>query len=120
MSNRIVNVELVQQRATPAVAELWVVVTPERVTPATEVRGKLVGPRCRGVTTVEVAYPFRPVVRTDDAGDLGLTCTAVVPEPNLWTPTTPFVYEAIVELWQDGARCDRRECPTQFQSRGAS
>src|SRR4051812_39075184 len=84
-------------------AEAEVVVRVELDGPAAgaEVRGKLVGPMCPGVSTVEVAYPLRPV-----PGDSGLSLRAVVPEPNLWTPAAPFRYEARVELWADGARVD--------------
>src|SRR5207248_274396 len=112
MSNRIVNVELVQKRATPAVAELWVVLTPERLTPTTEVRGKLVGPHCPGVTTVEVAYPLQPAPQTPGT----VTRRAVVPQANLWTPATPFEYEVTVELWQDGERSDQRSVTTRFKT----
>lgn len=113
MSNRILNVELTPKRVTPAVAELWVVVTADQVTPATEVRGNLVGPKRPGVSTVEIAYPLREVERTVSA----VTVRAVVPEPNLWAPAAPFEYEVVVELWQDGERCDGRSVTTQFQRR---
>src|SRR5262245_54539932 len=116
MTNRIVNLELIQKRATSAAAELWAVVTPERLTPTTEVRGKLVGPRRPGATTLEVAYPLRPVPGVADA-DRTLTRRAVVTEPNLWSADAPFEYELTVELWQEGVRCDARSVTTSFKSR---
>lgn len=84
-----------------------VMVEPTKVTPAEAVvtvrveadgpvRGRLVGPYLPGTTTVAVAYPLRP--RSDDP----LTLTAVIPEPNLWTPTAPFRYDGSVEA--DGER----------------
>jgi hypothetical protein len=31
---------------------------------------------------------------------------AIIPEANFWTPRTPFLYHAVVELWQGDQRCD--------------
>jgi hypothetical protein len=31
----------------------------------------------------------------------------IIPEPSLWDPETPFLYEGPVELWEDGQRCDQ-------------
>jgi hypothetical protein len=72
------------------------------VTPATELRGRLMGPRCPGVSTIEIAYPLRPLSAEGNT----LTARVLIPEPNLWTEATPFVYEGPVELWQDGQCCD--------------
>jgi hypothetical protein len=106
MSNRIQRVEVRDHSLTPAEAEIWIAVIPEVQTPATEVRGRLTGPRCPYATTVEVAYPLRPFPRPP--ADLpGLAVRVVVPEASLWEPTCPFLYEATVELWQDGRRCDQ-------------
>ena len=112
MSNRILNVELLPKRATPAVAELWIIVTADQVTPTTEVRGKLVGPRHPGISTVEIAYPLRETERSGST----VTVCATVPEPNLWTQEAPFVYAGVVELWQDGVRCDHCPFTTSFKS----
>jgi len=57
--------------------------------PAAEVRGRLMGPRCRFATTVEVAYPFRQMEPSVYA--------AVIPEPSLWEPGCPFLYEGPIE-----------------------
>ena len=108
MSNRLRRVTAGLRRLSPAEAEIWVVIEAEEVTPATEVRGRLIGPRCPGVTTVEVAYPLRPLPRHPD-GLPPLTRRVVIPDPSLWEPQRPFVYRAVVELWQDGARCDQAE-----------
>ena len=108
MSNRLRQVNVQVQRLSAAEAELWLLVVAERVTPATEVRGRLVGPRCPGVTTIEVAYPLRPFPRPPE-GVPPLSRRAVVPEPSLWEPERPYVYRAVVELWEDGQPCDRAE-----------
>ncbi|MFO0850230.1 MAG: hypothetical protein U0871_16985 [Gemmataceae bacterium] len=86
-----------------------VTVEPTKVTPAEAVvtvrveadgpvRGRLVGPYLSGVTTVAVAYPLRPL--SDDP----LTLTAVIPEPNLWTPDAPFHYTGTVEAGGEVSR----------------
>ena len=109
MSNRIVRVEVTTRRLSPVEAELWVAVEAEALTPATDVRGRLVGPRCAGVTTVEVAYPLRPLPRPPE-GLPPLTRRVVIPEPSLWEEKTPFVYRAFIELWEGDERRDTREC----------
>lgn len=105
MSNSIRRTTVEVRRATPAEAEVWVVAEPEEVTPATELRGRLVGPRLPGRTTVEVPYPFRPAPGAAGSPRT-LAVRVVIPEPNLWTEAAPFVYEGPLELWQDGRRCD--------------
>jgi hypothetical protein len=101
MTNRILQVELLTHRAIPAAAEIRIRVTAEYVNETTEVCGRLMGPRCPYATTVEVAYPFRSLPGP------GLAARAVIPEASLWDPTSPFLYEGVVELWQDGQRAAR-------------
>ncbi|MBM3993169.1 MAG: hypothetical protein FJ303_03290 [Planctomycetes bacterium] len=59
-----------------------------------EVRGRVMGPRCPGVTTIEVAYPLQmlahPVYRV------------LIPEPALWSADRPLVYDGPVEFLYDG------------------
>ncbi len=57
MDNRIRQIEVRDRSLIPAEAEVWITVTPEHHTPTTEVRGRLMGPRCPYASTVEVAYP---------------------------------------------------------------
>ena|SRR5947209_622209 len=117
MSNRIESVELVQRRVSPLEAELWVVVTAAHVNAGTELRGRLTGPVCPGVQTVQVAYPLRPIPRPPGHPENALVGRVVVPEPNLWSPETPFTYQVFVELWQDGAKCGQSQLGTGFRSR---
>jgi hypothetical protein len=107
MNNRILHVEIRDHSVIPAQAEVHVAVVPERRTPATEVRGRLMGPHCLYASTVEVAYPLRPLPRPGPGGPPErLTLRAIIPEASLWEPESPFLYRGPVELWQDGRRCD--------------
>jgi hypothetical protein len=105
MTNRIIGVSVINHRLDPHETELRVHVDVENLTPATEVRGRLVGPRSAVSSTVEIAYPLREVERSSNQ----VVLRVVIPEANWWQPETPFLYEGPVELWQDGQRCDRRE-----------
>ena len=105
MSNRILRVQVRDRSLDPAQAELWVVAEAERVTPTTELRGRLMGPRCVYAATVEVAYPLRPLARPPESVT-GPAARVVIPEPSLWDPEGPFVYDGTVELWEGGVRCD--------------
>ena len=105
MNNRIRQIEVRDRSTVPAEAEVWITVVPEQVTPATEVRGRLMGPRCVYAATVEVAYPLRPLPTPSERGALAFRI--VVPEPSLWDPMSPFLYRALLELWENGQCCDR-------------
>src|SRR5438552_150223 len=106
MTNRITRVEIRNHSLTPAEAEVWVTVHAEAVTPATEVRGRLMGPSCAYSSTVEVAYPLRPLAHPP-ADVPPHTMRVVIPEPSLWDPESPFLYRGPVELRQDGRPVDR-------------
>jgi len=98
-----------EHRLDPAEAEMWISVYPEELTASTEVRGRLMGPRCRYSTTVEVAYPLREWKRAYEKEDVPhLSMRVIIPEPSLWDPESPFLYEGPVELWQKKERCDQR------------
>jgi hypothetical protein len=94
------------RRLTPAEAEVWIRVEVEGATPTTEIRGRLMGPRCPGVTTIEVAYALHPIASSADVPTAVRFVRALIPEPNLWTAETPLFYEGVLELWQDGRRCE--------------
>src|SRR5438105_3300765 len=106
MTNRIRELRLHDQLDDPAEAEAWLSVIPENITPTTEVRGRLVGPRCHYASTVEVAYPVRPFVRRPP-GLPGLAARVVIPEASLWEPESPFLYQGPIELWEDEQLCER-------------
>jgi hypothetical protein len=110
MTNRIVDIDVRTHRISSAAAELWVVVTAERTTPGTAVRGRFVGPKCPLSSTVEVAYPLQSFPhRPPDLPPIAMR--VVIPEPSFWEPECPFVYDGVVELWQDGERCNVRQVP---------
>jgi hypothetical protein len=53
---------------------------------------------------VEVAYPLRPSPRIP--ADLsGIARRVVIPEASFWDPSSPFLYLATVELWEDERLC---------------
>jgi len=103
MSNRIRHIQIDNICLVPAEAELRLGVELEQVTPATEVRGRLMGPRCPYSSTVEIAYPLWPA-RDSEPGQLAYR--VIIPEANLWDPVSPFLYEGPVELWEEGRRVD--------------
>lgn len=108
MTNRIHFVGLTHHVTDPTLAEVWVTLCPERLTASTELRGRLTGPRCAYSTTVEVPYPVRERERLEETEERPhLLGRIVIPDPCLWEPQTPFLYEGVIELWQDGQCCER-------------
>jgi hypothetical protein len=83
-------VELTTHRLDPVEAEVRAV--------GDVISGRLMGPHCQYASTVEIAYYFRPVA--------GGACRAIVPEPSLWEPQTPFLYHALLDL-RGGAKLSR-------------
>jgi len=94
---RICRVTVEPVRVTTASAELRVVVECDGPAAGAELRGRLVGPRCQGVSTVEVAYPLRQE---------GPAFRVVIPEPNMWSAAAPFRYDGRVEVWVGNERVD--------------
>src|SRR5262249_36609476 len=105
--NRIRQIEVRDRSLVPAEAEVWITVTPECQTTTTELRGRLMGPRCPYAGTVEVAYPLRALPPDRAVESPGLTKRVVIPEACLWELESPFLYQGPIELWQDGQRCDQ-------------
>jgi Glycosyl hydrolases family 2 len=103
MTNHIRDIRITQPKWDPARAELLVTVTPDEKTPTTEVRGRLMGPRCLYSSTVEVAYPLRPTSQPV-AEENAITMRVLIPEASLWEPQCPFLYEGHLELWQEGTK----------------
>jgi hypothetical protein len=107
MSNLILRMGVQDRSLAPAQAEVWITVVPARLDAGTEIRGRLLGPRCTWAGTVQVAYPLRPLQPGVSLAGEGLTRRVVIPEASLWEPESPFLYEGPIELWQDGVCCDR-------------
>jgi hypothetical protein len=124
MDNRIRRIIVQTIQPSPAQAEVWITVVAECQTAATEVRGRLMGPRCPYASTVEVAYPLRPLSPSQQAIEpAGLTRRVIIPEASLWEPQCPFLYEGPIELWQDGQLRDQAVvrhglCCVQLKDRG--
>jgi hypothetical protein len=104
MSNSIRRIEVRDRSLAPIQAEVWITVVPERADAGTEVRGRLMGPRSAYTSTVEVAYPLRPLAPGVSDAPAGITRRVVIPEATLWEPDRPFLYHGPMELWQDGER----------------
>src|SRR5690349_13797810 len=97
----IPRVEVLNHILNPAEAELWITIAPNDLLSDGEVRGRLVGPRCQYATTVEVAYPLRPLSgHLKKPGDL--SARVIIPEPSFWDPVSPFLYQGSVEVWTGG------------------
>ncbi|HYT95227.1 MAG TPA: hypothetical protein VEL76_41300 [Gemmataceae bacterium] len=105
MAGAIGSVQIQQHRLSPMEADLRIIVEVDEPTGA-ELRGRVHGPKCPGTETIQLAYPLRPVATSEGAADQFLAARVVIPEPNLWTQETPFVYEAVVELWRNGRQID--------------
>lgn len=105
MASQIRHIEIANVSLVPAQAELRLTVELDQINPTTEIRGRLMGPRCQFSSTVEIAYPLRPLAQTDP---LRLSARVLVPEASLWDPVSPFLYAGPLELWQDGQRLEQR------------
>src|SRR5437879_11187839 len=103
MLNRIHEICIVNRRLDPTETVLNIALEVDNATPTTEVRGRLMGPRCAYLSTVEIAFPLREVERNDAY----LLMEIIIPEPSWWEPKSPFLYEGPLELWQDGQLCER-------------
>jgi hypothetical protein len=101
--NHIRSLHLEIQTLNPAEADIRFHVAVDGAADRPALKGRLVGPRCAYASTVEVAYPLR---ETPAAEPNRLSMRAVIPEPNLWEPACPFLYEATVELFEHTKRLD--------------
>ena len=117
MTNQINDIRIRVQRLDATVAEMLITVYPDRVTDGTRVHGRVTGPRCAHATTVEVSYALRENSRhLDNEGDPCIRSRVVIPEPNVWDPISPFVYQCRIELWQDDQCCDKAEREIQLKA----
>jgi hypothetical protein len=104
-SNRLHTIDHYKLTVSPAEVDIWFRAVVQRVTPGTEVRGRIVGPRSLFAETVEVEAPLRSV-NYKEKGQVVLIARTAFPKPGFWDPQTPLLYRVVVELWQDGQRCD--------------
>jgi hypothetical protein len=102
MTNRIRNVTVMNHRLDPHETDLRILVEVEYLTPTTEIKGRLMGPRNVHAATIEIAYPLKEIERGEQ-----ISLRAIIPEPSWWEPKLPFLYRGPLELWQDGAFCER-------------
>jgi len=91
---KIVALKFEIVRATPAVAEFLAHVELDALATDCDVTGHATGPRCAGVSTVEVTYPMKVA----EVGGTTVSLRCMIPEPNLWSPETPFTYATTVEI----------------------
>lgn len=103
--NRLKGIELCKLTVSAAAADIWLNVDVEQVTPGTEVRGRIVGPRSLFAETAEVVSPLRSV-RHNAEGQSALIARTAIPNPGFWEPENPLLYRVVVELWQDERRCE--------------
>jgi hypothetical protein len=61
-----------------------------------KIAGRLMGPRCPGVSTIEVAYHLRPLPES------GSVYRVLIPEPIFWSEDRPCVYAGPIEFRRDG------------------
>jgi hypothetical protein len=98
MMNRIRHITIVGERLDPYLARLELEVLADRVDESPRISGYLDGPRSTYAVTVEATYPVRLLRRLDSAR---LLVGISIPEPCLWRPDTPLVYEGHLALEQE-------------------
>lgn len=111
---KIEQLTVQQKRLSPADAELWVFVHVAEIGETTQIRGSLSGPFCDGIQTIQIAYPIKRI-QPDGYGDNVWTGRVLIPEPNLWSVATPFIYQGNVELWHDGMLTDMKPIRAAFK-----
>jgi hypothetical protein len=108
MGDRIQGVTVRPIRLTPTEAELAVKLDVSAPAADAEVHGRLMGPRCKYSSTVEVAYPIRQLPRST-FGPATAIGRVIIPEPSWWDPESPFLYGGPVELWEAGQTVERTQ-----------
>src|SRR5262245_35614132 len=94
MPNKIHSLDILTTRFDPAEAEVSITVAPQEFAEGLSLRGRLMGPRSPHVETIEIAYYLQALPPSEDQ----LRARVVIPEANLWSPKTPFLYDGPVEL----------------------
>jgi len=101
---KITSLTVEMVRADTAAAQFLVRVVLDGPLVGGEIKGRVVGPRCPEITTVEIAYPLVAIEATETSAQL----KGVIPEPNFWSPEAQFVYDLTVEVWAECGQIDRR------------
>lgn len=91
--------EVLCHTLTPTEADLRITLVSQDLVGGLEAGGRLVGPHCHFSTTVEVAYPLRPLPLQPEQ-PTRLTGRVIIPEPCFWEPDGPFVYRGQLEVRQ--------------------
>ncbi|MBL8800248.1 MAG: hypothetical protein JNM56_40580 [Planctomycetia bacterium] len=91
------------QALTPTEADVRVTLVSQDLLADQEASGRFVGPRSHYASTVEVAYPLKPLPRLPEQ-PTRLTGRLLIPEPCFWEPATPFVYQGHVAVRLRGQR----------------
>ena len=105
------TIELI--RADSAAAQFLVRVALDGPVAGCEVKGRVVGPLCKEITTVEIAYPL---VLTE-VSDKIATLKGVIPEPNLWSREAPFVYAVSVDVLVEGRQTSTQKSMLALRGR---
>jgi hypothetical protein len=88
-------IDVVKTRLTPVEAELTLIALPDDLEmQGVELVGKVVGPRNAYAETIEIPYAVKPLPRENEL----VRSRVHIPEPLLWTPARPFLYEGRLEL----------------------
>jgi hypothetical protein len=112
---KILQLTLEQKRLSTAEAEVWVCVHVDKPDATMALRGGLSGPRCPNAETIQLVYPLKPIQPPGYADNV-LIGRIVIPEPNCWTPSMPFVYEGNVELWHEGKCAEIKPIRAMFKA----
>ena len=88
MNAAIDSIQVLERRLGIADAELWIVGPPE-------MSGRLAGPKTRYASTIEAPFYLQKI--PNPAAPSGAQ-RVLIPEPSLWSPETPYLYEAKLDL----------------------
>lgn len=91
MSDPVDDLVVSERRLDLLDAELWIV-------GPSDLSGRLTGPRSRYASTVEIPYYLQRIPNPEAPANAR---RAVIPDPSLWSPQTPFLYEAKLDLGAD-------------------
>ncbi|MFO0865964.1 MAG: hypothetical protein U0744_15160 [Gemmataceae bacterium] len=88
MNDPLASLEVFERRLDLLDAELWIIGPPEMT-------GRLAGPKTRYASTIEIPFYLQKIPHPDaPAGGQRV----LIPEPSLWSPQMPYLYEAKLDL----------------------